>query len=146
LVYLPPSPVIFMAVVPATQQPMKRLPVIAPMKTALFGAKAQNVSFHGFVADLNTYRYPENYYDFIFLSLFFSADLMPKIKKSLKSGGYIMLYNRLDTGKRTQKLSPDDFLVKPQDLKTSLKDFQIKVFKEYKDHDVDVVGVLARKP
>lgn len=113
---------------------------------AMDEAKAQGVAIKGIVADLNQYRYPENYYDFIFVSLFFSADLMPKFKRALKSGGYIMLYNRLNTGHPLQKISPDDFLVKSQDLKASLKGYQIKVFKEYQDHGVDVVGVLARKP
>ncbi|MBC7397431.1 MAG: class I SAM-dependent methyltransferase [Bdellovibrionales bacterium] len=112
---------------------------------AIDEAKAQGVSIKAAVADLNQYRYPENYYDFVFVSLFYSADLMPKFKRSLKKGGYLMLYNRLNTGHPSQKSSPDDFLVKSTELKAALKDFQIKVFKEYKDHGLDVVGVLARK-
>ncbi len=109
---------------------------------AIDEAKAQGVVLKGVVADLNQYRYPENYYDFLFVSLFYSSDLLPKFKRSLKKGGYIMLYNRLNTGHPSQKNSPDDFLVKSAELKLALKDFQIKSFKEYKDHGIDVVGFV----
>ena len=109
-------------------------------------AKAQKVKIKGIAADLTEYRYPENYYDFIMVSLFYMGELVPKFRKTLKKGGYIMFYEKLDTGKPLANTSPDDFFVKTQDLKNSLKDFEIKIFKEYKDHGVDVVGVLARKP
>jgi tellurite methyltransferase len=112
---------------------------------ALDEAKAQHVTMKGVVADLTEYRYPENYYDFVMVSLFYMDDLVPKFKKTVKKGGYIMFYEKLDIGHATAGNSPEDFLVKSQQIKTALKDFDIKIFKEYKDHDVDVVGVLARK-
>jgi tellurite methyltransferase len=112
---------------------------------ALDTAKLQKVEIKGIVADLTDYKYPENYYDLVMVSLFYMGELIPKFKKSVKHGGYIMFYEKLDTGKPAAGGSPDDFLVRSQDLKNALKDFDIKIFKEYKDHDVDVVGVLARK-
>jgi tellurite methyltransferase len=113
---------------------------------ALDAAKSQKVEMKGIVGDLTEYKYPENYYDFVMVSLFYMGEVIPKFKKSLKKGGYIMFYEKLDTGKPGANTSPDDFLVKTEELKAALKDFDIKIFKEYKDHDVAVVGVLARKP
>jgi len=113
---------------------------------AIEEAKIQHVNIKGIVADLTEYKYPENYYDLVMVSLFYMGDLVPKFKRSLKKGGYLMFYEKLDTGKPMANTSPDDFLVKSEELKAALKDFDVKVFKEYKDHDVSVVGVLARKP
>jgi tellurite methyltransferase len=111
---------------------------------AMDEAKSQHVAIKGIVGDLNEYHSPDNYYDLVVLSLFYIKDLMPKFKATLKKGGYLMLYERLDVGNGSS-VSPDDFLVKAEDVKNNLKDFEIKVFKQYKDHDVDVLGVLARK-
>ena len=113
---------------------------------ALDEAKSQHVTIKGIVADLKEYHYPENYYDLVVVSLFYMNDLIPKFKASLKKDGYLLFYERLDTGKNGASVTPDDFLVKAEDVKKNLKDFDIKVFKEYKDHDVDVIGILARKP
>jgi nucleotide-binding universal stress UspA family protein len=113
---------------------------------ALDSAKAQHVKIKAVVADLTQYPYPSNYYDLVAVSLFYMHDLMPQFKKTIRRGGYILLYEKLDTGKAMKSESPDDFFVTRKELKAALKDFQIKVYKEYKDNDVDVVGVLARKP
>jgi tellurite methyltransferase len=113
---------------------------------AMDEAKSQHVSIKGIVADLTAYHYPENYYDLVMVSLFYIPELIPKFKKSIKHGGYILFYEKREVEKPTSAMSPDDFLVKSEVLKNALKDFEIKVFKEYKDHGVDVVGVLARRP
>jgi tellurite methyltransferase len=109
-------------------------------------ARSQHVSLKGIVADLLTYPYPLNTYDFVFVSLFYMESLMPKFKQSVKSGGHLMVYVKADTGKATAGSTPDDFLVKASTLKGALRDFRILSFKEYRDHGVDVLAVLARKP
>jgi len=81
----------------------------------------------------------------VMVSLFYMPELMPRFKKTLKKGGYILFYEKLDTGKPLTSVTPDDFFVKSNDLKSALKGFKIKVFKEYKDHGIDVLGVLAQK-
>ncbi len=113
---------------------------------AVEAARHQKADIKGIVADLTTYQYPNETYDFIVLSLFYMPNLMPKFKKTLKRGGHIMIYVKADNGKPTQQNSPDDFLVKGSDLKTALRDFETISYKEYKDHDVEVVAILARKP
>jgi len=112
---------------------------------ALDEAKTQRVTIKGITADLTQYTYPENYYDLVMVSLFYMPELMPRFKKTLKKGGYILFYEKLDTGKPLTSVTPDDFFVKSNDLKSALKGFKIKVFKEYKDHGIDVLGVLAQK-
>lgn len=113
---------------------------------ALQDAKAQKVSIKGTVADLLEYKYPDEAFDFIVISQFYIDSLNSKFKKSLKKGGYILFYEKLDTGKPQKKASPDDFLVKAADLKKALQDFELKVVREYKDQKDDVIGILARKP
>ncbi len=112
---------------------------------AIKNARDQKVKIKGIPADLNDYRYPDNYYDVVVVSLFYIADLMPRFRKSLKKGGVIILYEKVDNGKNTNKSSPDDFLVKTDELRNALKGMDIKIFKEYKDNGDDVVGVLAKK-
>ena len=109
-------------------------------------AKTAHVTLQTTVADLNKYNYPENHDDLIVVSLFYQKSLLPRFKKALKKGGFILFYNRVDTHDKETKTSPDDFLVKPAELKESMKDFQIKTYREYVDQGFHVVGLLARKP
>ena len=109
-------------------------------------ARSQHVSVKGIVADLTTYAYPLHAYDFVFVSLFYMDQLIPKFKQVVKPGGHIMIYLKADTGKPAAGTTPDDFLVKSSTLKAAFKDFQTLSFKEYRDHGVDVIALLARRP
>lgn len=109
-------------------------------------ARSQHVSVKGIVADLTTYAYPLQAYDFVFVSLFYMDQVIPKFKQVVKPGGHIMVYVKADTGRPSAGTAPDDFLVKPSALKAEFKDFQILSFKEYRDHGVDVIALLARRP
>lgn len=109
-------------------------------------AKKQGVQIKAEVVDLDQFKYPTERYDFILVSLFYIENLIPKLKSSLKKGGYLMFYEKRDTGKPQKKIFPNDFLVKSVALKNSLQDFEIKDFREYRDQGVEVIGVLARKP
>jgi tellurite methyltransferase len=114
---------------------------------ALSEARAQKVSIKTIIADLTQYKFQPNYYDFVLVSLFYKRDLAEQFKKTLKKGGYIMLYLRLEgENQHIKNISPDDFAVKPNELKEEFKDFEIKIYKEYSDHGTKVVGMLARKP
>jgi tellurite methyltransferase len=109
-------------------------------------ARSQHVSVKGIVADLTNYAYPLQAYDFVFVSLFYMEQLIPKFKQVVKPGGHIMVYVKADTGKPSAGNTPDDFLVKNSTLKAAFKDFQTLSFKEYRDHGVDVIAILARRP
>ena len=113
---------------------------------ALNEARAQKVVINTKVGDLNQYKYPTEYYDFVLVSLFYQRNLAPNFKKTLKKGGYIMLFLRRKGEKPLKDIGPDDFAVKPEELKEDFKEFEIKVYKEFTDHGARVVGLLARKP
>jgi hypothetical protein len=109
-------------------------------------AKSQHVQMKGIVADLTTFQYPRESYDLICVSLFYMDSLLPKFKSSLKSGGHLLIYVKADTGKTAPGTTPDDFLVKASTLRTAVRDLKTVAFREYRDHGVDVIAVLARKP
>jgi tellurite methyltransferase len=114
---------------------------------ALNEARAQKVAIKATIADLTTLQFQPNFYDFVLVSLFYKRDLADQFKKTVKKGGYIMLYLRLEAANQHLKnITPDDFAVKPNELKQEFKDFDIKIYKEYTDHGIRVVGLLARKP
>lgn len=106
-------------------------------------AKKMNLKLKASVVDLKEYKFPENQYDFIFISLFFDKSLLPSLKKSLKKGGYIMLYEEVYNG--DPKKAPSLFWVKSNELQELLKDFQMITYKEYDDQGKRVAGALARK-
>lgn len=113
---------------------------------ALNEARAQKVPLKTIVGDLNQYKYPTSYYDFILVSLFYQRSLAANFKKAVKKGGYIMFFLRRQGPKRMKDIGPDDFAVKPEDLKEDFKDFETKIYKEFNDHGTGVIGLLVRKP
>ncbi len=114
--------------------------------TAHEAAKKQGVSIKASASDLDQFKYPTDRFDLIVVSQFYRDSLIPKFKAALKKGAYILFYEKRDTGKPQKQVSPDDFLVKSSDLKAALKDLDIRIFQEYRDHGTEVIGVLARKP
>lgn len=115
---------------------------IAVDKTMVL-AKKLNLSIKSSVVDLKQYRFVENQFDFIFLSLFYDKSLMPGFKKTLKKGGYIMLYEEVYDG--DPKKAPSLFFVRHNELNEVLKDFKMISYKEYNDHGKKVAGALAQK-
>ncbi len=110
---------------------------------AKVAAKKLNLKLTASVADLKEYRFPENQFDFVLLSLFFDRSVLPGLKKSLKKGGYIMIYEEVYNG--DPKAAPSMFWVKSNELPQALKEFQIIAHREYDDHGKRVVGILAKK-
>jgi tellurite methyltransferase len=113
---------------------------------AIVEARNQKLPLRGVVADLFHYPYPKGQYDLVLVSLFYSPELLPRFKQTLKKGGKLMLYLKLDTGRGKDRSAPDDFTVKPGELKAALSDLEVLSYREFRDQSVDVVGVLARKP
>jgi len=107
-------------------------------------AKEQHVNIKASVVDLKQYKFAENEFDFILLSLFIDRSLIPGFKKSLKKGGYIMFYQEIYTGDPKKAKTP--FYVKPKELQELLKDYKMIQYREYDDNGMRVAGALARKP
>ena len=106
-------------------------------------AKKQNITFKAAVVDLKQYKFVENQFDFIFLSLYIDRSLTPEFKKSLKKGGYIMFYQEVYDG--DPKKSHSMFWVKHNELPEMLRDFKMISYKEYDDHGKRVAAALAKK-
>ena len=113
---------------------------IAVDKTMVM-AKKHHLNIKSSVVDLKQYKFVENQFDFVFISLFYDRALMPGFKKILKKGGYIMLYVEVFEG--NPKAAPSLFYVKHNELTDVLKDFKIVVSKEYMDQGKKVAGILA---
>ena len=60
------------------------------IKKALDLAKENNVKVRAFVADLETYKLPQNTYDVIACFYYLQRDLVPQMKEALKPGGMII--------------------------------------------------------
>lgn len=118
------------------------------VQKALVDAKSLKVTIKASVEDLNQFHYQDAYYDLIVVSLFYDKSLIPKFKQSLKKGGYILFYNQMETPDQRGKHStaPDDFTVKTGELKEAFKEYQIKDYKEFKDHGKPMAAILAKKP
>ena len=119
------------------------------VQKALADAKLLKVQMKASVEDLNQFHYMENHYELIVVCQFYQKSLVPVFKRSLKHGGYIIFYNKLDIqddGPNGKTSNPDEFSVKSGELREILKDFQIKEYREYKDQGVKVAAILARKP
>jgi tellurite methyltransferase len=110
---------------------------------AKVAAKKLNLKLKASVMDLKEFDFPEGQYDFILLSLFFDRALLPNLKKSLKKGGYLMIYEEIYNG--DPKNAPSMFWVRSNELPQLLKDFQIITHREYDDHGKRVVGILGKK-
>ena len=113
---------------------------------ALSEARDEKVTFKPIVADLTQYPLAPDAYDFVLVSLFYKPSLVDAFKKTVKKGGYIMLYLRIQDDSRFDRISPDDFAVKPAEVKNAFKDFKTVVYREYTDHGIPVLGLLAQKP
>ena len=110
---------------------------------AMVLAKKLNANIKSSVVDLKEYRFVENQFDFIFLSLFYDKALLPSFKKTLKKGGYIMLYQEVYNG--NPKKAPSLFWVRHNELNEAFKEFKIITSKEFDDQGKKVVGFLAQK-
>lgn len=111
---------------------------------ARFHAKEHHVRIKSMVADLKQYKFKENEFDFVFLSLFYDPIILPGLKKTLKRNGYIMIYEELYSGDPQKATAP--FWVKPKQLKDDFRDFKVIVYREFKDHGKTVAAILAQKP
>ncbi len=110
---------------------------------AMVIAKKHNVNIKSAVVDLKQFKFVENQFDLVFISLYYEKSLIPGFKKTVKKGGYIMFYEEIYDG--DPKKAPDLFWVKHKEMNEILKDFKVITIKEFNDHGKKVVGALAQK-
>lgn len=110
---------------------------------AMVLAKKLHLNIKASVIDLKEYRFIENQFDFVFLSLFYDRNLMPGFKKTLKKGGYMMVYQEIYDG--DPKKAPSLFYVRSHEVSEALKDFKMISYKEFMDQGKKMVGAIAKK-
>jgi tellurite methyltransferase len=117
------------------------------VQKALAEAKLQHLNLKGFVADLKQYKFPESTYDLVVVCLYYDLPLLTSaaFKKTLKKGGVIVIYQRLLEETKGNPLSPEDFFVRPNELKELYKDFKTIAYREFTDQGVRVAALVARK-
>ena len=117
------------------------------VKKALDLAKENNVKIHTFVADLETYKLPQNTYDVIACFYYLQRDLVPQMKEALKPGGMIIYetytIENLELGFEGPKNK--DYLLKPNELLDLFKDFKIIYYRELVLNNKKAVASLIAK-
>lgn len=111
-------------------------------------AQENRVMIHTVAADLTSYPIKLGGYDVILNFDYFQRSLIPKIKRGLREGGYVIFENYiLDqlNNPEGENISPD-FLLRKNELKELFNDFEILVYQEVNDGREAKARLLARKP
>ena len=117
------------------------------IKKALDLAKENNVKVRAFVADLETYKLPQNTYDVIVCFYYLQRDLVPQMKEALKPGGMIIYETyTIENGERGfEGPKNKDYLLKPNELLDLFKDFKIIYYRELVLNNKKAIASLIAK-
>ena len=117
------------------------------IKKALDLAKENNVKVRAFVADLETYKLPQNTYDVIACFYYLQRDLVPQMKEALKPGGMIIYetYTIENQERGFEGPKNKDYLLKPNELLDLFKDFKIIYYRELVLNSKKAVASLIAK-
>ena len=117
------------------------------VKKALDLAKENNVKIHTFVADLETYKLPQNTYDVIACFYYLQRDLVPQMKEALKPGGMIIYetYTIENRERGFEGPKNKDYLLKPNELLDLFKDFKIIYYRELVLNNKKAIASLIAK-
>ena len=117
------------------------------IKKALDLAKENNVKVRAFVADLETYKLPQNTYDVIVCFYYLQRDLVPQMKEALKPGGMIIYetYTIENRERGFEGPKNKDYLLKPNELLDLFKDFKIIYYRELVLNNKKAIASLIAK-
>ena len=117
------------------------------IKKALDLAKENNVKVRAFVADLETYKLPQNTYDVIACFYYLQRDLVPQMKEALKPGGMIIYetYTIENRERGFEGPKNKDYLLKPNELLDLFKDFKIIYYRELVLNNKKAIASLIAK-
>lgn len=117
------------------------------VKKAQSLAKEHNVKMHAFVADLETYRLPEDTYNVIACFYYLQRDLVPQMKDALKPGGMIIYetytIENLERGFDGPKNK--EYLLKSNELLALFKDLKIIYYRELVLNNKKAIASLIAK-
>lgn len=111
-------------------------------------AKENNVKIHAFVADLETYKLPQDTYDVIVCFYYLQRSLIPQIKQALKPGGMIIYetYTIENWERGLEGPKNKDYLLKPNELLNFFRDFKIIYYRELVlDNKKAVASLIAKR-
>ena len=102
------------------------------IKKALELADENRVKIHAFVADLESYKLPQNTYDVIMCFYYLQRDLISQMKGALKPGGMIIYetYTIENWERKFEGPKNKDYLLKPNELLNFFRDFKIVYCRE----------------
>ena len=117
------------------------------IKKALDLAKENNVTVRAYVADLETYKLPQNTYDVIACFYYLQRDLVPQMKEALKPGGMIIYetYTIENRERGFEGPKNKDYLLKPNELLDLFKDFKIIYYRELVLNNKKAIASLIAK-
>ena len=110
-------------------------------------AKENSVNINAFVADLETYKLPENTYDVIACFYYLQRDLIPQIKQALKPGGMIIYetYTIENWERGLEGPKNKDYLLKSNELLNFFRDLKIIYYRELVLNNKKAVASLIAK-
>ncbi len=115
------------------------------VESARAEAKKRRLSLKIEIGDLLSKEFKPNDYDVVILSLFFRTSILDRLKKSLKSGGFLFVYNELKVGNRNSNQDAD-IVVSESDLKAAFLGFKSVQINKYTENGKPVIGILGQKP
>ena len=95
-------------------------------------AKEMGVNIETILADLDTYKIEKEKYDLIANFYFLKRSLIPRIKKGLKQGGWVIFETYILEHRDISTEGPKDrkYYLKPNELLRLFKDFRILFYRE----------------
>lgn len=111
-------------------------------------AKEHRVTVNAIQGNIKDFVIPSERYDLIINTVYYRADIIPKIKAGLKRGGFVLFENYTEAHlKNPSGMSiPSRFLVKSGELKERFSGFEIIEYEETNDGKEALARLLARKP
>ena len=108
-------------------------------------ARQNNVQIKTQIADLESYQLEKNAYDLILCTYYMQRTLFDQAKKSLKSGGMILIETYNLDYLRYAKF-PKKYLLEHNELLEIFKDFKIIRYQAYDDGKEAYSSIIAQKP
>ncbi len=91
-------------------------------------------------------QFPEDEYDVVVMTYYLQRDLFPKIKKTLKPGGMVVIETHHVGLSGRRPNVPKEYLLETHELLDVFKDFKVLVYQYRDDGKSTHSSILAQKP
>ena len=107
-------------------------------------AKEKGVQFKGIVADLLKYDFNENEFDVVLCYYFLERELISKIKRWVKPGGFIV-FEGYTINDPIESKKNKDYLLKENELLSLFSGFQVIFYEEFLHTQRSVGSIVVKK-